>query len=147
MESVCPLEEKFLDICVRKKIPVCIHRRNVAKAIWIVGSVSTSKDDILTKQIFFKENKRKSLHIAKKLILAKFKSMEWLLPLKPLHIRRIKKAKTIDQVRVAESIHARKYWDTYYRSFGYENILIGGGETTILLVHWMQFQYLQVVLF
>ena len=63
--AVCPLEEEFLQVCVRYGIPLCIHRRNMAKSVWIIGSINTNIDDILTKQILFRENKRKSLHIAR----------------------------------------------------------------------------------
>ena len=120
--GVCPLEEKFLDVCVRKKIPVCIHRRNVSKAVWVVGSFTTSTDDILTKQIIFRGNKRKSVHISRKLLIAKFKSMFWcygndLMP----SLTKLKRAQSIDELRIIEAIHARKYWDRYYRGLGFSH--------------------------
>ena len=117
--AVCPLEEEFLQTCVRYGIPVCVHRRNMAKAIWIVGSINTNIDDILTKQILFRGNKRKSLHIARKLLSAKIRSMEWLSKNTEHMKHRIRFAKSIDELRNIEAVHAVKYWKRYYHQLGY----------------------------
>ena len=117
--AVCPLEEEFLQMCVRYSIPICIHRRNMPKAIWIIGSVNTNIDDVLTKQIIFKENEKKSLHIARKLLLAKVDSMKWLLG-NVKHIKhRINFAKNLGELRSIEATHAVKYWKRYFLHLGY----------------------------
>ena len=120
--AVCPLEEDFLQNCTRRNIPICIHRRNMPKAVWITGSVSSSNDDILTKQVIFRENKTKSLHIARKLLLAKINSMEWLLQNNERTKHLIKFAKNTEELRKHEAFHARRYWRKYY-------LLLGGGES------------------
>jgi len=77
--SVCDLSETFLELCARNGVPVCIHRRTMPTAVWITPSVrTTAVHDILSKQILFRGNEKKRVHIAKKLLQAKFKSMEWL---------------------------------------------------------------------
>ena len=120
--AVCPLEEKFLDICVKQNIPICIHRRNVSKSIWIISSPPSSDDDVLTKQIFFRTNKHKSLHVAKKLVKAKIVSMYWCYGNPSMLIfNKLRAAKSIDEVRVIESIHARRYWNKYYQNFGFNS--------------------------
>ena len=74
--AICALDETFLQLCNQYRVPICIHRRNMAQAIWITPSISTSnKDDILTKQILYKIHKTESSHIVRKLLHAKFKSM------------------------------------------------------------------------
>ena len=117
--AVCPLEEEFLQTCVRYGIPVCIHRRHMPKAIWIIGNIHTNIDDILTKQILFKENKRKSLHIARKLLLAKVESMQWLSENAEYTKRKISFAKSVDELRNIEAVHAVKYWKRYFHQLGY----------------------------
>ena len=57
--AVCPLSEEFIDMCRRFKIPVCVHRRNIAQATWILPSVGFSREDILKKQILLEKIKRK----------------------------------------------------------------------------------------
>ncbi|MDD9867987.1 MAG: CRISPR-associated endonuclease Cas1 [Candidatus Campbellbacteria bacterium] len=116
--AVCPLDEEFLQLCIRYNIPICIHRRHMSKAIWITGTTTTNIDDILTKQIIFRENKIKSLHIARKLLLAKVKSMEWLLPNNKHTIHKIKFAKSVKDLRSIEALHAVRYWKKYYAKLG-----------------------------
>ena len=120
--SVCPLEHSFLDVCLRRGIPICIYRRHLAKSVWITGSVMTSKDDILTRQVIFRENKRKSLHIAKKLIHAKCQSMLWCYGHQDMAVfKRIKTVRNVDDLRIVEAVHAKAYWRRYYRQLGFED--------------------------
>lgn len=120
--AVCPIAEDFLQACVRYSIPVCIHRRNMPKAIWITGGFATNKDDLLTKQILFREHAVKSLHISRKLLLAKIKSMRWLMHESEYVLHRVRFAKSVDQLRVLEASHAQRYWKRYYKH------LTGGGS-------------------
>ncbi len=110
--AVCDLDENFLQTCAKNNIPICIHRRNMTKAIWITPSIKTStKDDILTKQILFRENEKKRIHIAKKILQAKFKSMEWLVPY-PIAFNR--KKYSIKEMTILEAHHAKEYWQRFY---------------------------------
>ena len=114
--SVCDLSEEFLQLCCRYRVPICIHRRNMPKAIWITSSTTTStKGDILTKQILFKANKKKSTHIARKLLDAKFKSMDWLIPYPTKFLRAYY---SIDEMRNIEAWHGRVYWEKYFSLLG-----------------------------
>ncbi|HET8574594.1 MAG TPA: CRISPR-associated endonuclease Cas1 [Candidatus Paceibacterota bacterium] len=114
--ATCELSEAFLQLCARNGVPICIHRRTMANAIWITPSVRTStKDDILSKQIFFRGNERKKVHIAKKLLQAKFKSMEWLVPYPfAFDYRKL----TIQEMVNIEAQHAKNYWKKYYEELG-----------------------------
>lgn len=114
--GVCDLSNDFLQLCSKYGVPLCIHRRNMPRAIWITPSVqTTAKDDVLTKQILFRSNKKKQEHITKKLLKAKFKSMEWLIP---YPIRFDTRRYTVDEMRNIEAHHARKYWKKYYELLG-----------------------------
>ena len=113
--AVCPIAEDFLQACVRHGIPVCIHRRNMPRAVWITGGFITNRDDILTKQILFREHGVKSLHISRKILLAKIKSMCWLMGKSEHLLNRVQFAKNVDQLRTLEALHAQRYWKRYYK--------------------------------
>ncbi|MYE38458.1 MAG: hypothetical protein F4X82_02995 [Candidatus Spechtbacteria bacterium SB0662_bin_43] len=122
--AVCPLEEGFLTLCSRYKIPICIHRRHMHQAIWITNSFDTNIDDVVTQQILYRRNKKKQFHIAYKLLKAKVKGMSWLIapPDLPSY-----KPKNINDLRVIEAWHARKYWDEYYKRLGFSKSNRRGG--------------------
>ena len=110
-----PLPQEFLENCARYKIPIVIHRRNMIRAVWITPNFTSGRVDLLTPQILFRENQKKRLHIAKRLLIAKFRSMQWLVAPPSLNILRIN---DLDRLRQIEANHARRYWDTYYRLLG-----------------------------
>ena len=123
----CPLSEDFLEYCRKFKIPICIHKRNVANAIWVTQNSGRNTTDLLTPQIIFRRNKKKQRHITYKLLNAKFKSMEWLVtyPLK------FNARLTVDEMRVIESIHAKRYWNEYYKKLGYDQFFRRSGDNPI----------------
>jgi CRISPR-associated endonuclease Cas1 len=107
------LSQEFLEKCCFYKIPIVIHRRNLPKAVFITPTISQDKENILTKQIIYRENKKKKTYIAKKLLQAKFKSMSWLLPIK----RDLLYQQTIlEKMTSIESWHAKIYWKKYFES-------------------------------
>lgn len=115
--NTCPLPHDFLDLCVKYSVPVCIHRRNMAKAVWITPSTSTTtQEDILSKQIIVRNNQKKSRHITRKLLDAKFKSMEWLIGY-PYDFRN--PSLTVDDMIRIEARHAKMYWKSYFEKLGY----------------------------
>lgn len=115
--AVCDLSENFLQLCARNRVPICIHRRNMPNAIWITPSITTSaQDDILTQQILYRSNQKKGAHIARKLLQAKFKSMEWLVAY-PFTF--VDAYGSVEKMRNIEAQHAKAYWQKYFRSLGY----------------------------
>lgn len=115
--GTCDLSENFLQLCAKNGIPLCIHRRTMSNAIWITPSIKTSaKDDILTQQISFRSNEKKKTHIAKKILQAKFKSMEWLVAYPQIFNG---KKYSISEMVTIEAYHAKNYWKKYYELLGY----------------------------
>jgi len=104
--------QKFLEKCAFYKIPVVIHRRNMPRAVFISPTLSPDYEKILFHQILFRENKKKKAYIAKKLLSAKFKSMQWLIEQKQDPLYRIT---DIDLMLQKEAFHARCYWKKYYQ--------------------------------
>jgi len=114
--SVCPLEQEFLEKCSAWGIPLTIHRRNMPRGVWIVPSTTSNREDLLTKQILFRQNEKKRAYITKRLIYAKFKSMEWLIPAPTQELQGLSSVESIVGV---ESWHAKRYWEHFYKSLGY----------------------------
>ncbi len=106
-----PLSQDFLEILTKYNIPIIIHRRNMAKAVFIMSNVTTNKDDLLTYQILYRKNRKKTIHISRRLLKMKFRSMSWLVP--PPY-ENLFKVVDIDRLRNIESQHALRYWKKYY---------------------------------
>lgn len=113
--AVCDLPEDFLSLCAKKKVPVCVHRRNMPNASWIIPTSGCGADDIVSRQIAVRINSKKRAHIARKLLKAKFAGMNWLAP-EPWDFNA--KLKTPDAMRAVEARHGRMYWDKYYAALG-----------------------------
>ncbi|OJI07454.1 CRISPR-associated endonuclease Cas1 [bacterium CG10_37_50] len=127
--GTCDLSENFLQLCAKYGVPICLHRRTMSNAVWITPSVKTSaKDDILSKQISFRNNEKKRVHIAKKILQAKFKSMSWLVSYPMLFDG---KRYSIKQMVNIEAQHAKVYWKKYYKILGYSGYSRRGGANTI----------------
>ncbi|GAB4219141.1 MAG: hypothetical protein Fur009_3800 [Candidatus Microgenomates bacterium] len=107
----CPISADFIDKCSFYKIPILFHRRNLARASVIIPTIESGASDLITKQILFRNNLKKKSYIAKRLIISKFKSMEWLIPSAKEHLYRISDLK---KIRNIEAWHARRYWSEYF---------------------------------
>ena len=115
--SVCDLSQEFLEKCSRFRIPVCIHRRNIGEATWVLPSTGPRHNNALTKQILYRQNNKKCAYISRRLLKTKFKSMEWLIN----SFRFPKKWQPVKEMRHLEARHGRKFWDSYYRKLGYNH--------------------------
>lgn len=108
----CDLPQNFFDKCAFYKIPIVIHRRNLPRGVIVASSLSADKENILTRQILYRENKKKNAYINKKILSAKFKSMSWLLPVKRDLLYRMTNQEKMIRV---ESWHAKIYWQEYFK--------------------------------
>lgn len=104
--------QEFLEKCAFYRIPVIIHRRNMPRAVFIASTLPPDQESILTRQIIFRENKKKKAYISKKLLQAKFKSMNWLVPINRDLLYRIV---DIEKMLNIESWHAKNYWKQYFQ--------------------------------
>lgn len=113
--ATSPLPQEFLEKCAFYKVPVVVHRRNIPRAVIIAPTLPPDQENLLTCQILYRENKKKRAYIAKKLLQAKFKSMNWLTPFRQDLLYRKFKLEEMTQI---ESWHARRYWKKYYAALG-----------------------------
>ncbi len=110
--------QEFLEKCSFYKIPIIIHRRNLSRAVVIASSLPQDQENIVTKQILYRENEKKSTYIAKKLIQAKFKSCSWLIP---NNYDLLYKIFDLKKILSKESWHARIYWKEFYLKLNYQS--------------------------
>lgn len=108
----CDLPQQFFEKCAFYKIPLIIHRRNMPRAVLVSPTLPPDKENILTKQIIYRENNKKRSYIAKKLLQAKFKSMSWLIPIERDLLYKIIQ---IEKMTAIESWYTKIYWEEYFR--------------------------------
>ena len=126
--AVCDIPEDFLALCTKRKVPICVHRRNMPNASWIIPTSGCGADDIISRQTAVRANEKKRAHIARKLLKAKFVGMNWLAP-EPFDFNT--KLKTPEAMRSVEARHARMYWDKYYLALGLKGFSRRGASHTL----------------
>lgn len=104
----------YIDEITRKGIPVIIHRRNMARAIYMSAGNRPDPDDTISAQIRARDNLHKRKHIVRQLLKAKFAGMKWLLEEMP----ELDSHMTIDAMRHIEAQHSREYWKRYFTLLG-----------------------------
>lgn len=107
----CNLPQDFFEKCAFYKIPVIIHRRHMPRAVILAPTLPPDQENLLTKQILYRENEKKKSYIAKKLLQAKFKSMSWLTPIKRDLLYQVIH---VEKMASIEAWHARRYWEDYF---------------------------------
>ncbi|MGB9911345.1 MAG: CRISPR-associated endonuclease Cas1 [Microgenomates group bacterium] len=111
----CDLSQDFFEKCAFYKIPIIIHRRNIPRAVIASPTLPPDQENLLSKQILFREKEKKRAYIGKKLLQAKFKGMNWLLPINRDLLYGIF---SLDKMLSVESWHAKIYWEKYFSKLG-----------------------------
>ncbi|MCS7093365.1 MAG: CRISPR-associated endonuclease Cas1 [Patescibacteria group bacterium] len=113
----CDLPVELVDKCAFYKIPIVFHRRNLARASLILPSPTGETQDLLGYQVRVRDNLKKRTYIAKRLVLAKFKGMTWLVPSACDYLFGVA---NLQKIRNIEAWHARRYWQEYFTKLGLE---------------------------
>lgn len=108
------LDVVMLDKIIRKGIPIIIHRRTMSQPIYIYGGLRPDPEDTVSKQIMKREFKRTSTHISRQLLDAKMRGMNYLV--KPKWIPKIT---NIKMLRNIEAVHAKRYWERFFKELGH----------------------------
>jgi CRISPR-associated endonuclease Cas1 len=115
------LSAQFLEDCYTHKVSILIHRRNVATPYIFMPSHGSDIQDILTKQIIFRENQKKATYIAKTLIHARITSMQNLFPylaFSPISTKKLRSSTSVKEVMAIEAYYTKAYWDMFYNTLG-----------------------------
>ena len=113
-DSKASLDISTLDKITRSGIPIIIHRRNMGQPIYIIGGGRSDPQDTISRQTLARSQSRKSNHIARQLLLAKFRSCNWLVPELPLP-----PYTDVSTLRNIEARHAKKYWQAFFLALGH----------------------------
>lgn len=113
--SKTTLSTEVIDFISAKGIPIIIHRKHKPTCTYIMPSNRADANDVLSKQIMYRQDKHKVRHIARQLLRAKFTAMDWLLTAR---LDGIKYGMTLEELRQLEAQQARMYWERYYETLG-----------------------------
>ena len=108
----------FLDDLGAHRIPLLIHRRNLANPYCFLPARRADENDILTRQILCRENQIKRVYVARTLIRERILSFSPILPLPQAVLATLRRARIIAQVRGVEARCAQNYWRRYFDQCG-----------------------------
>lgn len=113
-DSEVEMNIAMIDKITRSGVPIIIHRRNMAQPVYICGGVRSDTKDTLSRQLILRSQSSKTKHIARQLLLAKFRNCNWLVP-----ASKIPRFSSLSKMRSIEATHAKKYWQAYFTELGY----------------------------
>lgn len=122
------IDLEFLDDLRAAKIPLLIHRRNIPEPLLFYTPRLVDDADILSAQILTREHQVKNNYIAKELIAARLRSMQYELPNSDrcfvvarqtlLELRRA----SPQLARSIEAHETKRYWQWYYEGLGLDDL-------------------------
>lgn len=113
-ESSIPLNIAILERFARAGVPIVIHRRNLAQPVYVFGGLRPDAEDTLARQLILRSHSQNTRHIARQLLLAKFKACAWLVAPEPLP-----PYTDVAKLRSIEAKHAKRYWTAYFKILGH----------------------------
>lgn len=101
-----------------RRIPLVIHRRNMVSPAVFLPGLRPDPNDLLTRQILFRENETKSVYISRQLIRARFRGVENTLSIADVQWRKLNRARNHVSLRALEAEWSKKYWKNYFSALG-----------------------------
>jgi CRISPR/Cas system-associated endonuclease Cas1 len=111
-----PLSQEVMERLGKYGVPIIIHRRNVAKTIWIHSGFRPTNQDAISAQITKRGDLRRRTYIARQLVCAKLKHYritQNISIFKPLS------GLTLDELRNLEAVISKRFWRSYFTSLGH----------------------------
>ncbi len=112
----------FLDDLGSRRIPLLIHRRNLANPYCFIPARRNDEKDMLSQQILCRENQIKRVYIARTLIRERIKNFSPLLPPQIYTLAKLQKMRTIEEVRAIEAQITKLYWKQFYLACGHPEV-------------------------
>ena len=113
--GILPIE--FLDKLNSYKIPLMIHRRNIATPYLFFPSQKNDNNDVLTAQILARENQIKSCYIARTLIKERVRHFTKFFNFS-FYLNKLNKARSLTEIRNIEAILTNAYWKRWFLTIG-----------------------------
>lgn len=108
----------FLDAMSQHGIVFLIHRRNQMHPYVFYPPVLMDRRDVLTKQVLFREHGQKQAYVAKVLIKARLDRFAEISPISAATKAKLRKAQSVDDVRVIEANATARYWTKWFEKLG-----------------------------
>jgi CRISPR/Cas system-associated endonuclease Cas1 len=113
----------FLSDASDTQTGVIFHTRHKRTPLTLVPATRPDRNDLLTDQILARSSARKRLVIAKALVTARVRQMGWLLPhASDDAITPIRKALSVDAVRLIEAHWSERYWLRYFEHVNHADL-------------------------
>ena len=112
----------FLDDLGTRRIPLLIHRRNLANPYCFIPARRDDDKDMLSKQILYRENHIRRVYIARTLIRERIKSFSVVTGAQAVLLSKLHKARTIQDVRAIEAKSTKIYWKYFYAACGQKGV-------------------------
>lgn len=106
----------FLDDLASKRVPLLIHRRNLADPYVFIPGGRRDDADILSAQIKCRENQSKSAYVARTIVRERFSN--GLYPVSGGFLDRINRLRSVEMIRMEEAHQSRSYWRRYFNELG-----------------------------
>lgn len=104
------LPVSFLDALSQQRICLMIHRRNMEHPLILYTTPNNDTNDVLTKQILYRENVIKRVYISRTLILKRMEQFSHATEAADRAIYQLNKARDIVAIRTIEAEVTAKFW-------------------------------------
>ena len=108
----------LIDELKMRRIPLVVHRRNMVSPAVLLPGLRPDPDDLLTRQITFRENEVKAVYISRKLVHARFLAVKDAIRITAIQWRKLNQARNLVAVRALEAEWSKRYWGNYFRALG-----------------------------
>ena len=109
----------FIDDMAQQRVAILIHRRNLTMPVCFLPGQKNDNNDVLTKQILFRNNHIRRCYIARTLVHNRFNSVRGTLKCSDSDLTKLRKLRDIDNIRIWEANKSKKYWANYFKNIGF----------------------------
>jgi CRISPR-associated endonuclease Cas1 len=108
----------FLDDLATHRVPMLLHRRNLADPYVFVPSMRRDDADLLSAQVRARQDERRCAYIARQLVRARFQAVAKTCPFPQSRYAQLAACRNVDQVRHVEASLSARYWRAYLTACG-----------------------------
>ena len=112
------LSVEFLDALNQSGVSLLIHRRNQGAPYVFYPANTVDQSDILTSQLTARSDLRRRAYIARTIVAARFASFSSTIPVPMVRYAELKRARTVEKIRLIEAEQTKAYWGRYYSQIG-----------------------------
>jgi CRISPR-associated endonuclease Cas1 len=112
----------FLHAAAQHRASVSFQRAHGTPLYSLFPADRPDRNDLLSAQIRARDDARRRLYVARTVVAARVQSQSWITGSGyRTGLAEIRKARTLAALRIAEAAQARRYFDSYFASFGVDS--------------------------